>query len=82
MTQGFPTRGSSDLDAAAAAAAGRLDDNVCVKHAGDAQSVYRADRVKLSALQPNAMFGRFPGERVRIKDYVRRVIVAKQIMGL
>jgi len=74
--------GGSDLDAACARAAGRLDDNIRTKHAGDAERIDCADGVKLAAAEVYAVFCLLPGEWVRIKDDVCRRVAAQEVTRL
>ncbi len=70
MAQRGPAFGGADFDSASAGTAGRLDDDVRTKHAGDAESIDRADGVKSPAAKLYAVFCLFPGEWVSIKDDV------------
>jgi len=82
MTQRLPALGGADFDPASAGSAGRLDDCICTKHAGDAESIDCTDGVKHPAVKLYAVFCLSPGEWVSIKDDVCRLVAAQEVMRL
>ena len=82
MAQRFPALSRGDFNPASASTAGGFDDCICAKHAGDAESIDCADRVKLPAVKPYAVLCLVPSERVSICDRATHPIHSNEIMRL
>jgi hypothetical protein len=82
MAQRLPALRGADFDPASAGAAGRLDDYVRTKHAGDAESIDCTDGVKFPAAKLYAVLCLLPGERVSISNRAGQLIHSDEVMRL